>query len=174
MNDKGCNLAVTPFFLLSFSQKNFIFLHLASFCCANFTFAFHSIADELPLQCRRANHPTTWRPTTSDREDERLKRNGAKTMQEKNVLDAFKSLLTPLIKEVVLTTIEEHQQAQQQTEIYEDAEVTPKEAARQLGVSITTLWRWNNNGYLIPVRIGRKTCYRQSDINAIKQGRAAR
>lgn len=110
----------------------------------------------------------------SDREDERLKRNGAKKMKENNVLEAFKSLLTPLIKEVVLTTIEEHQQAQQQTETQEDADVTPKEAARQLGVSITTLWRWNNNGYLIPVRIGRKTCYRQSDINAIKQGRTAR
>lgn len=95
-------------------------------------------------------------------------------MQEKNVLDVFRTLLTPLIKEVVLTTIEEHQQAQQQTETYEDAEVTAKEAARQLNVSITTLWRWNNNGYLTPVRIGRKTCYRQSDINAIKQGRAAR
>lgn len=111
----------------------------------------------------------------SDREDERLKRNGAKTMQEtKEIMNAFKSLLTPLIKEVVLTTIEEHQQAQQQTETQEDADVTPKEAARQLGVSITTLWRWNNNGYLTPVRIGRKTCYRQSDINAIKQGRTAR
>lgn len=88
-----------------------------------------------------------------------------------DVMNAFKALLTPLIKEVVLTTIEEHQQTQQQTETFEDAEVTPDEAAKQLHVTKVTLWRWNNNGYLKPVRIGRKSYYRQSDIDAIKQGR---
>lgn len=89
-------------------------------------------------------------------------------------MNAFKALLAPLIKEVVLTTIEEQQQAQQQTETVEDAEVTPQEAARQLNVSVTTLWRWNNNGYLKNVKIGRMTYYRQSDLDAIKQGRAVR
>lgn len=93
--------------------------------------------------------------------------------ETKEIMNAFKSLLAPLIKEVVLTTIEEQQQTQQQTETFEDAEVTPKEAAKQLNVSITTLWRWNNNGYLKNVRIGRMTYYRQSDLDAIKQGRAA-
>ena len=93
-----------------------------------------------------------------------------KSMKENNVLDAFKTLLTPLIKEVVLTTIEEHQQSQQE-EIIDDAEVTPDEVAEQLHVSKTTLWRWDNIGYLRPVRIGRRTYYRQSDIDAIKQGR---
>ena len=88
-------------------------------------------------------------------------------------MNAFKALLAPLIKEVVLTTIEEHQQAQQQTETFEDADVTPDEAARQLHVSKVTLWRWDNSGYLKTVRIGRKTFYRQSDLDAIKQGRAA-
>lgn len=93
-------------------------------------------------------------------------------MYETNeVFDAFKSLLTPLIKEVVLSTIEEQQQAQQQTETVDDAEVTPDEAAERLHVSKVTLWRWNNTGYLKPVWIGRKTFYRQSDIDAIKQGR---
>ena len=95
-------------------------------------------------------------------------------MDENKVLDAFKTLLAPLIKEVVLTTIEEQQQAQQQTGTVEDAEVTPQEAARQLNVSGTTLWRWNNNGYLKNVKIGRMTYYRQSDLDAIKQGRAVR
>lgn len=86
-------------------------------------------------------------------------------------MNAFKALLAPLIKEVVLTTIEEHQQAQQQMADTEDAEVTPDEAARQLHISKVTLWRWDNNGYLKPVRIGRKTYYRQSDLDSIKQGR---
>ena len=93
--------------------------------------------------------------------------------ETKEILNAFKSLLAPLIKEVVLTTIEEHQQAQQQTETFEDAKVTPQEAAKQLNVSITTLWRWNNSGYLKNVKIGRMIYYRQSDLDAIKQGRAA-
>ena len=92
--------------------------------------------------------------------------------ETKEMMKAFKTLLAPLIKEVVLTTIEEQQQAQQQTETVEDAEVTPQEAARQLNVSVTTLWRWNNNGYLKNVKIGRMTYYRQSDLDAIKQGRA--
>ena len=110
----------------------------------------------------------------SDREDERLKRNGAKDMeQEINVMNAFKALLAPLIKEVVLTTIEEHQQAQQQKETFEDADVTPDKAAKQLHVSKVTLWRWNKIGYLQPVRIGCKTYYKQSDLDAIKQGRVA-
>ena len=87
-----------------------------------------------------------------------------------DVMSAFKALLAPLIKEVVLSTIEEHQQAQQ-TEIVGNAEVSPDDAAAQLHVSKVTLWRWDNCGYLKPVRIGRKTYYRQSDLDAIKQGR---
>lgn len=90
--------------------------------------------------------------------------------QETNVLNAFKTLLAPLIKEVVLTTIEEHQQTQHQKATIDDAKVTPDEAAKQLHVTKVTLWRWNNNGYLKPVRIGRKSYYRQSDIDAIKNG----
>ena len=108
----------------------------------------------------------------SDREDERLKRNGTKYMKEKDVMDALKSLLAPLIKEVVLTTLEENQQAQQAAPVIDDAEVTPDEAAEQLHVSKVTLWRWNNSGYLKPVWIGRKTYYRQSELDAIKQGRS--
>lgn len=88
------------------------------------------------------------------------------------VMNAFKTLLTPLIKEVVLTTMEEQQQVQQ-TGYVDNAELTPDEAAKQLHISKVTLWRWDNCGYLKPVRIGRKTYYRQSDLDAIKQGRAA-
>ena len=93
--------------------------------------------------------------------------------ETKDLMNAFKALLAPLIKEVVLATIEEQQQARQQTEAVEDADVTPEEAARQLHVSKVTLWRWDNCGYLKTVRIGRKTFYRQSDLDAIRQGRAA-
>ncbi len=45
--------------------------------------------------------------------------------------------------------------------------LTRKEAAAQLNVSEQTMSRWMTDGYLIPVKIGRKVLYRQSDIDAI-------
>lgn len=36
-----------------------------------------------------------------------------------------------------------------------------------LGVSSTTLWRWQRCGYLVPVSIGGQHRYRLSDINKI-------
>ena len=90
---------------------------------------------------------------------------------EKEILEALRTLLAPLIKETVLATIEE-QQPKPQTEVLEDAQVTVDEAAKQLHVSRPTLWRWSRAGYLKPVKIGCKSYYRQSDLNAVKQGRA--
>lgn len=46
----------------------------------------------------------------------------------------------------------------------EKATLSRDEAARQLGVTHTTLWHWEKRGYLIPVRIGTKVMYRPSDI----------
>ena len=43
------------------------------------------------------------------------------------------------------------------------------EAARILGVSTNTLWRWAKDGYLSPVKIGHKSAYKLSDINKIRQ-----
>ncbi|MFP5155311.1 helix-turn-helix transcriptional regulator [Bacteroides clarus] len=43
-----------------------------------------------------------------------------------------------------------------------------KEVAETLNVSRCTLNRWNKDGYLIPIKIGRKVFYRQNDINEIR------
>lgn len=43
-----------------------------------------------------------------------------------------------------------------------------KEVAETLNVSRCTLNRWNKDGYLIPIKIGRKVFYRQNDINKIR------
>ena len=43
------------------------------------------------------------------------------------------------------------------------------EAATMLGVSKNTLWRWAKNGYLSPVKIGRKSAYKLSQINKIRE-----
>lgn len=50
-----------------------------------------------------------------------------------------------------------------------DQLIKPKDAAEQLGVNLTTLWRWHNEGYLKKVYIGDKPRYRQSDIDRILQ-----
>lgn len=44
-----------------------------------------------------------------------------------------------------------------------------KEEARRLlgGPDPSTLWRWEKTGYLVPVKIGVKVFYRQSDLDAI-------
>ena len=45
--------------------------------------------------------------------------------------------------------------------------ITPRDASEQLGVNLTTLWRWHREGYLVKVYIGDKPRYRQSDIDRI-------
>lgn len=50
-----------------------------------------------------------------------------------------------------------------------DQLIKPKEAAEQLGVNLSTLWRWHNEGYLKKVYVGDKPRYKQSDIDRILQ-----
>lgn len=50
-----------------------------------------------------------------------------------------------------------------QKEVY----VTPYEASKQLHVDRSTLWRWAKTGYLMPIEVGGKRLYKQSDINTI-------
>lgn len=106
----------------------------------------------------------------SDCEDEQVKRTGIVVMYDtKELMNALRTLFAPLIKEVVLETIDEHQRAQEPTTT-ECAEVTPEKVMELLNISRTTLWRWAREGYLVPVKVGRKTLYRQSDIDTILKG----
>lgn len=45
--------------------------------------------------------------------------------------------------------------------------ITPDEAKVQLHVDRSTLWRWAKTGYLIPVEVGGKRLYKQSNIDII-------
>ena len=53
----------------------------------------------------------------------------------------------------------------------DDALLTKKEVMERLGVSSTTLWNWENDRYLLPVKVGRKVFYRISDINQLLGGK---
>lgn len=59
--------------------------------------------------------------------------------------------------------------ARKKQEAEADQLIRPKEAAEQLGVNLTTLWRWHNEGYLKKVYVGDKPRYKQSDIDRILQ-----
>ena len=46
--------------------------------------------------------------------------------------------------------------------------VNADDTAKILGVKRNSLWRWGKSGYLMPVKIGRKSFYKQADIDRIK------
>lgn len=48
-----------------------------------------------------------------------------------------------------------------------DALLTPDQAADTLQISKVTLWRWEKQGYLVPVSIGGKKRYKSRDIQRI-------
>lgn len=77
--------------------------------------------------------------------------------------------ITPLdLKEFALSLIEQAQAVKPKngTEQY----LSPDEAAKKLGVTTNTLWRWNKTKYLCPVKVGHKCFYKLSDINKKLEG----
>ncbi len=50
-----------------------------------------------------------------------------------------------------------------------DELISMDEVLEQLKVSKSTLWRWEKEQYLTPVKLGRKKYYRPSDIQNIKK-----
>ena len=51
----------------------------------------------------------------------------------------------------------------------EDRILTRKEAAKMLSVDISTLWRWEKEGHLLPSRIGKRIYYKYSEIQRITE-----
>ena len=73
--------------------------------------------------------------------------------------------LVDVVKFVVEETKLQREQvsSDQTTETY----LTEDEVKQLLGVSHSTLWRWQKQEYLSPVKIGRKNRYRKSEIVAL-------
>ena len=46
----------------------------------------------------------------------------------------------------------------------EETYISRTKAALKLGVTLSTLWRWDKENYLNAVRVGSKVLYRESDI----------
>lgn len=106
-------------------------------------------------------------------------RNGSAKQRKMNITELFKAETNITVavslsdlREFSLYLIEEGKRlAAQQPK--EDKELTAREAAKQLGISVNSLWRWERNGYLKPhTRIGKRPMYLQSQLDELKMGRA--
>ena len=74
------------------------------------------------------------------------------------------------LKEFALAVANEVMAARQ-AEREEEKYLSPDEVAEMVGVCTNTLWRWNNDKYLCPVKVGRKSRYKLSDVKRIMEGR---
>lgn len=71
------------------------------------------------------------------------------------------------LKEAFLQWAAEMKQSEpvQKEEVY----LSAKEAAKKLGVDLSTLWRWDRSGYLKKIKVGKSVKYRGSDIRKLME-----
>lgn len=71
----------------------------------------------------------------------------------------LKAVVADMVKserDIITEAIEAHR---------EKPTMSRHQAAKALGVTLSTLWRWAKEGYLVPVKIGTKVLYRATDID---------
>ncbi|MCD8313062.1 MAG: hypothetical protein LUC24_02780 [Bacteroidales bacterium] len=72
--------------------------------------------------------------------------------------------------------LEAHPQTERQTERQQSHEnngetlVDSAAVMGRLGIGRSTLWRWNNAGYLVCHKVGGRNCYLLADVERIEQG----
>lgn len=73
------------------------------------------------------------------------------------------------LKEFAMTIINETLELRMK-EFKKETYLSPDEVAEKLGVSTNTLWRWNRDKYLMPIKMGRKSRYKLSDVEKLMEG----
>ena len=75
------------------------------------------------------------------------------------------------LRNIILSIVQgERIRTQAEIEKYREQPIlTREQAAKKLNISKNTLNRWATNGYLIPVKIGRRVLYKPSDIDEMLQ-----
>ena len=76
--------------------------------------------------------------------------------------DDLKELLSEIIDERIAYVIQTWNETNK-----DDALVSTTKAMEILDVSKTTMWRWKQRGYLVPVRVGGNDRYRLSDVKKL-------
>lgn len=56
---------------------------------------------------------------------------------------------------------------QQITDANTETYPSPEQVTKILNVDMSTLWRWQQKGYLVPIKVGGKRRYKMSDIKQI-------
>ena len=64
------------------------------------------------------------------------------------------------------TELEKRLEKAETTEVY----YSPAEVSKTLQVDLSTLWRWEKQGYLTGVKIGGKKRFKKSDLDKILEG----
>ena len=82
------------------------------------------------------------------------------TIRLEDLVEANRSLITEFLQQEA-----EEREKYAKEEIY----LTREKVMEILGVSPTTLWRWEKAGYLVPFSIGTKRRYRKSEVDKIFQ-----
>ena len=73
------------------------------------------------------------------------------------------------LRDVLLDIINSNNSKAEKEGKQEDRILTRKEAAKMLSVDISTLWRWEREGHLLPSRIGKRIYYKYSEIQRITE-----
>lgn len=63
-----------------------------------------------------------------------------------------------------------HQTLEKQPEKKDEVYLSAKQAAERIGIDRSGLWRWAQKGYLVPVRVGGRPKYKESDIVKLMEG----
>lgn len=56
-------------------------------------------------------------------------------------------------------------------EVKKETYISANQVSNLLGVSKPTLWRWEKENYLVPVRVGNKLRYKESEVKQLMEGK---
>lgn len=70
--------------------------------------------------------------------------------------------LRAIIEDIVTDTIVKYDDSKQ-----EEKYLTTDNVIEILKVTRATLWRWAREEYLVPVKVGKRTLYRESDVKVL-------
>ena len=73
--------------------------------------------------------------------------------------------LEHILRNLINDLISEREEVQKETYI------SASQVSTLLGVSKSTLWRWEKESYLVPVRVGNKLRYRESEVKQLMEGK---
>ena len=56
-------------------------------------------------------------------------------------------------------------------EVKKETYISANQVSNLLGVSKSTLWRWEKENYLVPVRVGNKLRSKESEVKQLMEGK---